>query len=175
MRKKSADATEALDLDAALSAFRWSVDGCSHMLGEWHFANETDARAGWRQVRRAAWAREHRFALPAAAGEYDVLTREGWALLWRTWQNAAFSLADILAALERDRASVAAFERADRTGAAAVADFLRLWRDDMDAIEREARRFAGLGAGRWRSGCPAITSASRYGAGASSSLRVRDF
>ena len=56
------------------------------------------------------------------------------------------------------------FERGNSHGAAAIREYLAMWREDLDTIEREARRIARIDPDdRWSAGPPNLTIAATYG------------
>ena len=106
--------------------------------------NRESAEQHWRQCRREAWAQTNRFRIPRAAEIYDNFSNTGWELLWRSWgwAKGTFPLAHILAAVEGDRAAVAAFRANEPEAAAEIDDYLELYLQDLATIEAEAQRIA---------------------------------
>jgi hypothetical protein len=144
--------------------FRYGDGTWAYLPGEAVYGDRHSAKRAWQTCRREVWVMTHRFSLPTAAVEYDGLSRDGSELLSRTWQHVGgLPLAEVLDALARDRKSVRAFEVRDPQGAQAIGDLLALWRADLDAIEREARRIAARGADGWHGGAPAIGANETYG------------
>ncbi len=117
--------------------------------GTWHFfahesvyPNVETARAAWGRCRREVWAISRRMWPPAAALAYDGFSRDGFDALWSTWQCATFGAdegRDVLAAIERDRASVAAFQECEPRAARSIADYLDVWLRYLDRLEEVTR------------------------------------
>ena len=105
-------------------------------------ADADEARAAWPHYRARTWAATFRGNLPRAAEIHDGLQTAGYDLLGHEWQAEPFPLADVLTALDADRAAVAAFEQRDPEGAALIAGHLQVFRAGLDAVEAEARRLA---------------------------------
>jgi hypothetical protein len=128
-----------------VSAFRWTTNGYApHPLGLEVYANEREARAAWDTYRRDVWRVAHRMSVPATARLYDGLTMRGLERLHLTFTYiAGIDLAGALAGVEEDRQAIVHFERANPTGAFAIADFLAMWRADLDRIAHIAHQLHG--------------------------------
>jgi hypothetical protein len=124
-------------------AYRLAVDDTftRAYFGE-PFKTTADARRLWPAYRRAVWAATPRGSVPRAGAAFDAIAMGSARLLADTWNHQRFDLAALLAAVERDRAALAAFEARDPRGAKAIADYLAILRGDLDAIEEHGRVFA---------------------------------
>lgn len=98
------------------------------------------ALAHWQQVRREVWAAVWRFKVPGAAEFFDGLTHDGRDLIWNHWGHSKRDccITAVLAALAEDRANVAAFRKNDPAGAADIADYLEIFLQDLDYLEKTA-------------------------------------
>jgi hypothetical protein len=159
-------------VDAATAARmlgRWSDPSTgfttSLLTDEACFASEAEARAAWPVARRLVWATYHRFTVPAAATHFDGLSADSPAAVRDGWYEATFPLDDVLAALRRDRARLAAFSADDVAGAAAIADYLDMLRADFDIVEQTARTLTAARGDRMYP--HTVCSATRYGDGGS--------
>ncbi len=74
-----------------------------------------------------------------------------------------FPVDEVRAAIAADLATVAEFEQRDRKGAATIADFLAMWREDLRSIDAFARECIGAAAMHHLHDRPTMTSAARYG------------
>ena len=106
----------------------------------------------WARVRRDVWGFEFRFHVPPAAVAYDGFRCAAWEymLTYRTL-NTRFDGATALEAVAGDLAAVAEFESNDPEGAESIADYLRLWRDDLNTVRQcaqECGRYADDGVPR---------------------------
>lgn len=117
----------------------------------------------WQRCRREAWAATWRFDVPRAAEAFDGLTRRSWRLLWSTGADHNFDGAHLLEAIGADEEAICAFEQSDPQGARDVAEYLQLWRADLDVVRRctEERMSAGDSGGLRIH--ERITSAAHYG------------
>lgn len=70
---------------------------------------------------------------------------------------------EVRAALAADLATVTAFEQRDPKGAAMIADYLAMWRDDLRSIDAFARECIGAAEMHHFHHRPTMTSAARYG------------
>src|SRR5262245_12567372 len=118
-----------------LEVFRWAdTDKFTTTFDGPGFPTTEAARLAWQACRRAIWAETNRMGVPDPARVFDELTVGGWQYLWSSWNTTAFSLDDARAAIEADRRAVTEFERVNPKGARSIADFLGLWRADLDAL-----------------------------------------
>jgi hypothetical protein len=142
MRRRIASG-DGLDLDVVF-LFSGSPDDTfiRNWFGDGLFPDTAAARQAWPRYRRAVWARTDRCSVPHAATVFDGITHSGAMHARWAWQNVTFPLAEVLAALEADRAHLAAFERADPAGAREIADYLELLREDFGTVERVTRALA---------------------------------
>jgi hypothetical protein len=113
--------------------------------------------ATWPAHRRAVWGQTRRFSVPDAAERFDGFKPESLPLLWRCWQHVKFPAGAMKRMLREERRAIDAFEAADPTGAAAIADILTLYRADLDTIEREAAK-VGDGRPAWERRCPEVAN-----------------
>jgi hypothetical protein len=129
------------------------------------YPDRASAERAWRRpgMRRDVWLETDRFSLPAAAEVYDGLTRAGWELLWTKWQHKDFALAPVLAALQKDRAALAAFIRREPRAAHGIDDVFEQVRADFDRVDAEARRRAEYTETYWTAGAPRIMGGGKYG------------
>ena len=107
------------------------------------YPDKKTARRAWRTCRREVWAKSRRLDRPNAAETYDGITRDGWEELWGAQHCTDFkgqSGHEVVQAVERDRASVAAFRAKDPRAAKSIADFLAAYLADLDAIEAVTRQ-----------------------------------
>jgi hypothetical protein len=139
-----------------LTAFGWGIasTGFTEALlpGTRVFDSREAARAAWVTLRRQVWASTPRLKLPEPAAVFDQLSDEGRNYLWYRACEPNFSPAEARVAIERDREAVVAFEARDPDGAADVADYLRLWRDDLSIMEALIPRAAAVAVRDYRAG-----------------------
>ncbi len=97
-----------------------------------------EAARGWPAYRRACWLRTPRLMVPGGA-VHDGLTVSAFdAARWVNGYTPSFLAegeAKVRAALEADRAAVAAFRRRAPTAAREIADVLDLLLGDLDQLE----------------------------------------
>ena len=121
-----------------------------------------EARRAWPRVRREAWAGTRYGRVPAAAEEYDGLTRTGFDLLWHTWQQQTFPAVEVRAALATDLAAVARFRASDARVTRDLDPYLTLWLDYLDQLTRIAEAIAAQ-TDRWKAGYAArLTQGSQF-------------
>jgi hypothetical protein len=127
------------------------------------FPSVDAAREAWQHCRREVWAETHRFTLPRAAEVFDGLSSESVKVVRNTWNYVVFPLERVHAALEADRAALAAFRRTP--AADAIADYLALFAADLEQVERTAAALAASDATHpWQRPYPDdVSSAHRYG------------
>jgi hypothetical protein len=145
LKRRTTTHDDGLDDAAAVSAFKWSDtgDGCTHALGEPHFRDRQEAERGWQRVRRLMWAVTPRFSVPDSSMLFDGVTTEGLAFVRATWNHAGpYDLVGALTALATDRANLATFAQTE--AAATIADYLALFRQDLDRVEQTARDLAAV-------------------------------
>jgi hypothetical protein len=114
-------------------------DGCWSLFDDDAvYPSRAAAERAWNRpgVRREVWGATFRMQVPEAAIVYDGVSCDGWRALWATLSRSVFDAADVRAALDRDRAAVAAFRRRCPRGAREISDFLACWLADLDVVER---------------------------------------
>ena len=123
--------------------FRWG-DGtwCFFEPYDPVYPNRAEAERAWRRCRRAVWASTYRFSVPAAARVYDGITNDAADLVRNSWDRDVYPLGEALSAIERERATLAAFASREPRAAKAIADFLEMRIADLDLIEATVRDLA---------------------------------
>ena len=119
------------------------------------------AERAWQRCRREVWAGTNRYRIPRAATIYDGMTDGTQDALQFTSSCIVFNLIPVLEALAKDRATLEAFERT--RGAKAIADYLRMSREDLDAFERAACERANWAGPDWLRPRKPLGSAMTYG------------
>jgi hypothetical protein len=145
-------------------AFRSALDDdfCDGVVAS--FPSREAAMRAWPSCRFEVWSATCRMTIPDAARQFDGLTSLAREHLWSAScrYEEAFPLDAIVGLLDADRAALQAFRERDPMGARSIADFLEMWRADLDAIERIAQ---ALAAARDSRAIHDLSSANTYGDG----------
>lgn len=113
--------------------------GPSKWFGKPGFSDAGAARAAWERSRPAVWAATRRGCVPHAAVVYDRLQATAHDYMWAVTACSGVPRSAILRLVAADRLAVDRFEERDPLAAHAIANYLAVWRADLDALGQLAR------------------------------------
>jgi hypothetical protein len=127
------------------------------------FASTEEARRAWPEARRGVWAATLRMRIPRAAQAFDGLTLTAPEVMRQVFGHVVFPFQEVVAAVAADRRALHAFMGKERQAARELADILAVLSSDLDMLEQDAHRLAGVALTE-RSRGPVTWPSGTYGA-----------